>query len=158
MRFRKMQWGSWWQLEELCEVPRCHFEEDWGAIVSCIFFNKCLYFHITCWIASGQAMYIYHIDSENSVVIARGKGGWREGGGGNRGGNRDRKRLCLGWWAHNAEGRCYFVELCTWNPHGFVNQCQPDKFNVKNNSDLTLKMICYTWMIKTNLLDVSLWL
>ena len=23
MRFRKIQWGSWWQLGELCEVPRC---------------------------------------------------------------------------------------------------------------------------------------
>ena len=25
--------GSWWWLEELWEVPRCHFEEDWGVIV-----------------------------------------------------------------------------------------------------------------------------
>ena len=23
MRFRKIWWGSWWQLGELCEVPRC---------------------------------------------------------------------------------------------------------------------------------------
>ena len=23
MRFRKIQWGSWWQSGELCEVPRC---------------------------------------------------------------------------------------------------------------------------------------
>ena len=23
MRFRKIQWGSWWWLGELCEVPRC---------------------------------------------------------------------------------------------------------------------------------------
>ena len=23
MRFRKIWWGSWWQLRELCEVPRC---------------------------------------------------------------------------------------------------------------------------------------
>ena len=23
MRFRKIRWGSWWQLGELCEVPKC---------------------------------------------------------------------------------------------------------------------------------------
>ena len=23
VKFRKIQWGSWWQLGELCEVPRC---------------------------------------------------------------------------------------------------------------------------------------
>ena len=51
MRFRKLQWDSWWQLGELCEVLRCHFEGDWDIIVlctmlltSCIFFNKCFYF------------------------------------------------------------------------------------------------------------------
>ena len=49
MRFSKTRHGSWWQLGELCEVSRwllwkglkCHcpmYE------VSCIFFNKCLYF------------------------------------------------------------------------------------------------------------------
>ena len=53
MRFRKIQQSSWWQLEELCEVPRClHWlKGDWGItvlctvlLVSCIVFNKCLYF------------------------------------------------------------------------------------------------------------------
>ena len=39
------------QLEELCEVPGAYFDVDWGVLVlctmflvSCIFFNKCLYF------------------------------------------------------------------------------------------------------------------
>ena len=49
-RFRKIRWwGSWWQLGELCEVPRCLL---WRELrhhcpmcnVSCIFFSKCLYF------------------------------------------------------------------------------------------------------------------
>ena len=48
-RFRKIRWCSWWQLAELCEVPRCLL---WRGLrlhcpmysVSCIFFNKCLYF------------------------------------------------------------------------------------------------------------------
>ena len=49
MRFRKIWWGSWWRLKELCEVPRCLI---WRGLrchcpmynVSCIFFNQCLYF------------------------------------------------------------------------------------------------------------------
>ena len=54
MRFRKIRQGSWWRLGELCEVPGAHFEGDWGVtvpctvfLVSCIFFNKCLYSRIT---------------------------------------------------------------------------------------------------------------
>ena len=49
MRFRKIQWGSWWWLGELCEVPRCllwrkqrHHCLHSMFLVSCIFFNKCL--------------------------------------------------------------------------------------------------------------------
>ena len=49
MRFRKIQQGSWWQLGELCEVPRFLL---WRGLrcrcpaynISCIFFNKYLYF------------------------------------------------------------------------------------------------------------------
>ena len=49
MRFRKIWRGSWWWLEELCEVPRCLL---WRGLrhhcpmynVSCIFFHKHLYF------------------------------------------------------------------------------------------------------------------
>ena len=49
MRFRKIQWGSWWRLGELYEVPRCLL---WRGLrhhcpvynLSGIFFNKCLYF------------------------------------------------------------------------------------------------------------------
>ena len=51
MRFRKIWQSSWWRLGELCEVPKCYSEGDWGIIVlctmflvSCIFFNKCFYF------------------------------------------------------------------------------------------------------------------
>ena len=51
MRFRKIQWGSWWWLGELCEVPRCllwrkqrHHCLHSMFLVSCIFFNKCFYF------------------------------------------------------------------------------------------------------------------
>ena len=47
IRFTKIWWSSWWQLGELCEVPRCLL---WRGLtyhcpmynVSCIFFNKCL--------------------------------------------------------------------------------------------------------------------
>ena len=31
MRSRKIWWGSWWQLRELCEVPSAYFEGDWGV-------------------------------------------------------------------------------------------------------------------------------
>ena len=49
MRFRKKWWGSWWRLGKLREVLRCLL---WKGLrhhcpmynVSCIFFNKCLYF------------------------------------------------------------------------------------------------------------------
>ena len=59
MRFRKIRQGSWWQLGELCEVPRCLL---WRGLrlhcpvysVSCIFSNKCLFFLSHGWIFSGQ--------------------------------------------------------------------------------------------------------
>ena len=62
MRFRKIRWGGWWLLGELCEVPGAYFKGDWGVIVlctmflvSCIFFNKCLLYFISHrWILSGQ--------------------------------------------------------------------------------------------------------
>ena len=49
LRFRKIWWGSWWQLGELCEVPRCLL---WRGLrchcpvynISYIFFDKCLCF------------------------------------------------------------------------------------------------------------------
>ena len=67
MRFKKIEWGSWWVIptkdfvECFEQWKRCwencvrsqgaYFEGDWGVIVlcttflvSCIFFNKCLYF------------------------------------------------------------------------------------------------------------------
>ena len=61
MRFRKIWWGSWWQLGELCEVPRCLL---WRGLrhhcpmysVSCIF-NNCVFFILHGWIPSGQTSY-----------------------------------------------------------------------------------------------------
>ena len=54
MRFRKIWQGSWWWLGKLCEVPRCLLWRELRSLVlctmfliSCIFFNKCLYFHST---------------------------------------------------------------------------------------------------------------
>ena len=48
MRFRKIQWGSWWWLGELCEIPRCLLWKGlcpmYNVLISNIFFNKCLYF------------------------------------------------------------------------------------------------------------------
>ena len=51
MRFRKIQWGSWWQLENCVRSQGALFGEDWGIIVLCIMFlvsctfsNKCLNF------------------------------------------------------------------------------------------------------------------
>ena len=51
MRFKKIWQGSWWQLGEMCEVPRCLLWRGlWRGYhcpmynVSCIFFNKYLYF------------------------------------------------------------------------------------------------------------------
>ena len=38
MRFRKIWWGSWWWLRELCEVLRCLLWGDWGIIVLCTVF------------------------------------------------------------------------------------------------------------------------
>ena len=44
----KIRWDSWWQLGELCEVPRCLLWRQRHHCpvfpVSCIFFNKWLYF------------------------------------------------------------------------------------------------------------------
>ena len=64
MQFRKIQWGSWWRLGELCEAPRCLL---WRGLrhhcpmynVSCVFFNKCLFFILHGWIPSGQTSYVY---------------------------------------------------------------------------------------------------
>ena len=55
VRFGKIWQGRWWQLGELCEVPRCLL---WRGLryhfptynVSCIFFNKYLFFILHGWI------------------------------------------------------------------------------------------------------------
>ena len=56
---QKIQWSSWRRWGELCEVPRCLL---WRGLrcycpmdsVSCIFFNKCLFFLVHGWILTGQ--------------------------------------------------------------------------------------------------------
>ena len=85
------KWGSWWQLGELCEVPRYLL---WRGLrhhcplynVSCIFFNKCLYFshyiagylldrpHITCslkwlWILFNRLESAYKIKRNTKSSI-----------------------------------------------------------------------------------------
>ena len=51
VKFREIQWGSWWWLGELCQVPRCLLWRGLKChcpitmfLVPCIFFNKCLLF------------------------------------------------------------------------------------------------------------------
>lgn len=48
--------------------------------------------------------------------------------GGQRGENGDGKRLCLGWWAHDAMCRWCFIVLYTWSLYCFLNQCHTNKF------------------------------
>ena len=63
-KFRKIQQGSWWLLEELCEVLRCLF---WRGLrrhcprynVSCIFLINVSIFVLYGWIPSGQISYTY---------------------------------------------------------------------------------------------------
>ena len=38
MRFKKIWRGNWWQLGELCEIPRWLLWRDWGVIVLCTMF------------------------------------------------------------------------------------------------------------------------
>ena len=62
IRFRKIRWGSWWRLGEVCKVPRCLL---WREVrchcpaynVSCILYLlqwMSLFFILRGWILSGQ--------------------------------------------------------------------------------------------------------
>ena len=60
-RFWRVFWTVGEMLGELRDILRCLFWGYWGAIVlctmflvSCIFFNKCLFFILYYWILSGQ--------------------------------------------------------------------------------------------------------
>ena len=66
-RFRKIWRGSWWQLGELCEVPRCLLWRglrchcpvyNVSYLFSCIFFKKCLFFILHVQIPSRQTSYV----------------------------------------------------------------------------------------------------
>ena len=72
MKFRKIWWGSWWQLGELCGSRGAYFEGDWGVIVLCtmflvpgIFFNKCLYFsyYMVGYLLDIPCMLLSHTES-----------------------------------------------------------------------------------------------
>ena len=76
MRFRKLRQGSWWQLGELYEVPRCLL---WRGLrlhcpvynVSCIFFNKCLYFsyYIAGYFLGRSCIYTYSVCTNYIIHI-----------------------------------------------------------------------------------------
>ena len=90
-------------------------------------------FHIPwiVWIPellSIKKYFFKNIDKDNSMVITTGK----EGAGGKRRINRNGRRLALGWWTHNTIHRWHITELYTWNLYNFVNQCHPNKFDLKN--------------------------
>ena len=77
MRFRKIQWGSWWRLGELCEVPRCLL---WRGLkrhcpmykVSYFFFNKCFYFlyYVAGSLLNIPCIWFYcrHFQTETEIV------------------------------------------------------------------------------------------
>ena len=70
------------------------------------------------------------IDTDNSMVMARGKGGEGEVGEGKWGINlplSDGRRFDLGWWTHNTIHRWGIVELYTWNLYKFINQWNSNK-------------------------------
>ena len=90
MRFRKISQGSLWTFqqrilqsvlnsglwENCVRFQGAQFEGDWGVIVlctmfpvSCIFFNKCLFFLLCGWILSGQTIYAYTIYVYTRVYV-----------------------------------------------------------------------------------------
>ena len=76
MRFRKILRDGWWWLGELCEVPRCLL---WRGLrlhcpvynVSCIFFNKCLYFsyYIAGYFLGRSCIYTYSVCTNYIIHI-----------------------------------------------------------------------------------------
>ena len=79
-----------------------------------------------------MCIYIYtHRDKDNSEVTARGRVCEGVGGIGQWAVKWGGKRLCLGRWACNSVCRWCYVELYTWNLYDLVNQCHPNKFNLK---------------------------
>ena len=74
MRFRKILWGSWWWLGELCESPVCLL---WRQLrhhcpmynVSCIF-NKCLYlsYYIAGYFMDKPHKFLYlHVNVNKNI-------------------------------------------------------------------------------------------
>ena len=54
MRFRKIQWGCWWQLGEGYEAPRCLLWRGTEALLSCV---QCF----LCLVSSSKNVSIFHI-------------------------------------------------------------------------------------------------
>ena len=69
------------------------------------------------------------MDTDNSMVITRGKEGWEQVEEGEWGINGDRRNLDCGWWARKAPSRWRIAELYTWNLHNFSEQCNSNTFN-----------------------------
>ena len=61
----------------------------------------------------------------------------------------DGKRLDLGWWTHNTIYRWCITELYTWNLYSFINQCHPNKINLKREK----KRMCHS----TRMVCISKW-
>ena len=81
-----------------------------------------------------QNIYIKHIDTDNSMVVGRGKGDagrCKKAERGSMGTERYFRR-----WARDALCRWCFVELYAWNLYGFVNQCHPNKPKSKDGNGL----------------------
>ena len=75
MKFRKIQWDGWWRWGNCARSQGAYFEADWGIIVlctmflvSCIFFNKCLYFHIT-WLDTFWTDLVYNFFARTWFIL-----------------------------------------------------------------------------------------
>ena len=83
------------------------------------------------WMKEGEGTSQKHVYVADRHSKQCGDGQRERGAGarqvGKEGGNGDRKRLCLAWWAHDTMCRSCFLEMYTWNPYSFVNQCHPNK-------------------------------
>lgn len=75
----------------------------------------------------------YNRDIDNSMVLARGKGGWLSRGG-QAGGINGMERDVLGQRTHNGVCRGCFVERYIKNLFGFVNLCHLNKLKKKQKT------------------------
>ena len=77
MRFKKIWWGSWKQLGELCEVLRCllgrglrhHCPMYDDSYILYLIQQMFLFFILHCWICSRQTLYVAGHDKPCALVI-----------------------------------------------------------------------------------------